>query len=93
MTLSVVPSDPRDREKLKQAIGEITNCMLRIDGEREQIKAIISDNAEEYGIEKKLLRKIATTMYKHNYDDVQAEQSDFELLFEALFEKKAKEAA
>lgn len=93
MSYSIVPSDPRDREKLKQAVGEITNCMLRIDAEREQIKTIIADNAEEYGIEKKLLRKVATTMYKHNYADVQAEQDDFELLFESLFEKKGKEAA
>ncbi len=93
MPLDIVPSDPNDRQKLKQAIGEITNCMLRMDGEREQMKTIIADCSEEYDIEKKTLRKIATTMYKHNYEDVQAEQSAFERLFESLFPSKDKEAA
>lgn len=91
--MSIVPSNPKDREKLKLAIGEITNCMLRIDGEREQIKEIIAAASEEFEIDKKLIRKVANTMYKHNYADVQAEQEEFELLFETLFEGKKSEAA
>ena len=91
--MSVVPSNPNDRNKLKLAIGEITNCLLFIDKKREEIKDIITAASEEFEIDKKLIRKVANTMYKHNYADVQAEQEDFELLFEALFEGKKSEAA
>lgn len=91
--MSIVPSNPKDRDKLKLAVGEITNCMLFMDKKREEIKEIITAAAEEFEIDKKLIRKVANTMYKHNYADVQAEQEDFELLFEALFEGKKSEAA
>ncbi len=90
-----LPSNPRDRQKLKMAIGEITNCLLRIDSEREAMKEIISAASSQYGVDKKMIRKIATTMYKHNYSDVQAENEEFELLYESLVEgrKDEEEAA
>lgn len=81
-----LPSNPNDRQKLKMAIGEMTNCLLRIDSERDAMKEIIADAANKYGVEKKMLRKIATTMYKHNYADVQQENEEFELLYETLVE-------
>ena len=89
-----LPSSPNDRQKLKLAIVEITNCLLRIDSEREAMKEIISEASSKYGVDKKMVRKIATTMYKHNYADVQAENEDFELMYETLIEgRKANEEA
>lgn len=87
-----IPSNPKDRDKLKGMIAEITNCMLRIDGEREQMKEIITDAAEKFEIDKKLVRKIATTMYKANYADLQAENEEFELLYETLVEGRRVDA-
>ena len=84
--MTSVPSNPEDRRKLKAAIGEATNCLLRIDGEREQMKEIIASAAEQFGVDKKQLRKIANTMYKHNYADAKAENEEFELLYETLIE-------
>lgn len=89
-----LPSNPNDRQKLKMAIGEITNCLLRMDSEREAMKEIISEANSKYDVDKKMIRKIATTMYKHNYSDVQAENEEFELLYESLVEgRKDEEAA
>lgn len=81
-----LPSNPNDRQKLKMAIGEITNCLLRIDSERDAMKEIIADASKQYGVDKKMIRKIASTMYKHNYADVQQENQEFELLYETLVE-------
>lgn len=81
-----LPSNPNDRQKLKMAIGEMTNCLLRIDSERDAMKEIIAEASKQYGVEKKMLRKIATTMYRHNYADVQQENEEFEILYETLVE-------
>ena len=81
-----LPSSPSDQQKLKNAIVEITNCMLRMDSERDQIKEIINDVADNYDVDKKQVRKIATTMYKSNYSDVVEENREFELLYETLVE-------
>ncbi len=86
-----LPSNPNDRQKLKMAIGEMTNCLLRIDSEREAMKEIITDASSKYDVDKKMLRKIAATMYKHNYSDVQAENEEFELLYESLVEGRKEE--
>ena len=86
-----LPTNPNDRQKLKQMIGEITNCMLRMDSERDAMKEIIKEAAAQYDIDKKLIRKIATTMYKHSYADVQAENREFEFLYETLVEGRKEE--
>ena len=86
-----VPSSPADRKKLKDMIAEITNCMLRIDGERDQMKEIIADAASKFQIDKKQIRKIATTMYKANYADAKAENEEFEILYETLVEGRLAE--
>ena len=86
--MSVIISNPADRDKLKQMIAEITNCMLRMDSERDQMKEIIADAAENFELDKKQIRKIATTMYKSNYADVQAENDEFQYLYESVIEGK-----
>lgn len=88
MTDVTVPSSPNDRSKLKTMLTEITHCMQRADDERESIKEIINDAYSKFDIPKKVLRKLATTMYKHNYEDVQAENEDFETLYEILVNNK-----
>ena len=79
---------PKERAKLKLLIKEITDSFLRIDSERETIKDMIADAAEEFDIEKKMIRKIANAMYKSNYPDIVSEQEDFEFLYESIIEGK-----
>jgi hypothetical protein len=91
---TAVPSSAKDRQALKLMLVEMTKCMQTIDGERQQIGDIASAAEEAFGIKKKIIRKLATTMFKHNYADVQSEHEHFEYLYEALIEgKKDSEAA
>lgn len=81
-----VPTNAKDQQRLKQALAEITACMQRMDDEREHIKDIVKMVEEEFDIKGKVTRKLASTMYKHNYADVQAEHEHFEFLYESLVE-------
>lgn len=83
-----IPSSPDDRAQLKQMLVEMTNAMLRADSEKEYIKEAAASAQEKFGIKKKTLMKLARTMYKQNYADLQAENEHFELLYETLVEGK-----
>lgn len=84
MSNVVVPSNESDRKKLKAMIVEMTNSYARVDAEREACKEVADEAARQFEIPKKLINKLARTMYKRNYSDLQAENEDFELLYETL---------
>lgn len=86
MTDMAIPSGKEERRKLKTMIVEMTNVLSRIDSEREHYKEISSAANEEFEIEKKVINRLARTMYKNNYADLQAENEHFEFLYESLVE-------
>ena len=88
-----VPSNPADRQKMKTMLAEMTYCLQRADDEREAMKEIANEIQKQFGVPKKIVNKLARTMYKRNYADLQAENEDFELLYETLVEGKSSEAA
>lgn len=77
-----------DRQKLKAMLVEMTNCLQRADDERESLKEIAENAEETFGVKKKLVAKLARTMYKHDYEDLQEENRHFEFLYESLVEGK-----
>jgi len=80
------PSNPADRQKLKLALEQITDSMARTASEREHIKEVIDMIKENFEIDPKQTRKLAKTMYDRSYSDLQQENEDFELLYEAVVE-------
>lgn len=80
------PSNPADRQKLKLALVEMTNCLARMDAEREAKKDIANTIKEQFEIKPAVANKLAGVMYKQNYASLQQEQEDFELLYETLVE-------
>lgn len=92
--MSVTISNPTDRAKLKTMLTEMTHCLARMDAEREAKKEIAAAVKENFELPPKLINKLASTMYKRNYADLQQENEDFEFLYETLVEgKKVDEAA
>jgi hypothetical protein len=83
-----VPSSPSDRQKFKLMLVEMTKCLQKIDDEKESLKEIANSAQEQFSVKKKLVSKLARTMYKHNYADLQAENDHFETLYETLVEGK-----
>lgn len=82
--MSDVPTDPKKLEQLKAMIAEMTHSLSRIDGEKEQMKEIAEAASETFGVEKKMVNKIARTMYKANYASLQQENEEFEQLYESI---------
>lgn len=84
MSELIIPSSVEDRKKIKAALVEWTNSAFRIESEKENQKEIIARVKEEFGIAPKLAGKIAKSMYKNDYADLQAENEDFETLYDTL---------
>ena len=83
-----IPTSQADRQKLKLMLAEMTKSMEKIDEEREAISDTAKAIEDDFGIKKKVARKLATVMYKHTYADVRAENEHFEELYETLVEGK-----
>jgi cyanate lyase len=73
-------SNPKDRERLLNAIKEIDNSMTRVAAERDFQKDAINAVADELELEKKYVRKLASIYHKQNLSQVQQETEEvFEL--------------
>ena len=81
---TTVPSDPEERKLLKTMLAEMTKNLADADKQKEYMKETADSIYSQFGIPKKIINKLARTMYKRSYADLQAENEDFEFLYEAL---------
>ena len=78
-------TNPKDKEKLIGGIKELSNSMVRIDSEREFQKDAVDNIADETGVDKKYIKRLATVYHKQTFAKVQSETEEFETLYEELF--------
>ena len=78
----MIPTSNEDKVKVKNAIKEISNSMTRIESERDLIKNIISDLAENVEVDKRQIRKMARVYHKQNYTEEQYSFAQFQELYE-----------
>jgi hypothetical protein len=81
-------NNPEERKKFKSMLAVLTKHMADIDLHRQSIKETVEDMAAEYGLDKKVINKLAKTMYKSNYGSLQEENNHFAMLYEILVEGK-----
>lgn len=81
---SNIITNPEELKKFKQFLSTITHYMQIADDQKESIKETVEEASGTFGIDKRIVRKLATTLYKHNYADLQEENQHFEFLYEAL---------
>ncbi len=81
--------DPAQRKKFKQMLVTITHYYDLIDQQKEAVKETIEETAATFAVDKKLVRKLSTVMFKRNYADIQEENEHFSLLYETLVEQQA----
>ncbi len=86
--MSTVPSTNEDRKKLKGMLTEMTHCLSKMDAQRNAKKDIAAGIKEKFELTPKVINKLASTMYKRNYADLQQENEDFEDLYEILVNGK-----
>lgn len=79
-------NSPDERKKFKAGLATITHHFQLIDDQKEAIKEIIEELSENTGLDKKIVRKLAATIHKHNYSSIQQENEHFSLLYETVIE-------
>lgn len=83
-----VLNDVEERRKFRNKLNDVAAQMQMITDRREVIKESISEIAEEYGIDKKYIRRLSTTIHKANYSEQQQQNRAFEAFYEIVFEGK-----
>ena len=83
-TTVVLPSSPADIAKIRDAIHETAIAMQKVEDLRAQIKDIYTMIKEDFAIAPKYSAKMAKAYFKGSFKDMQAESSEFELLFETV---------
>ena len=86
-----VLNNPEERKRFKSALSTVTHYFQQSDDAKEGASETIADLAVEYGLDKKTVRKLASTMYKHNYGSLQEENRHFEILYETVIEGKLRD--
>ena len=82
--MSNIPSSPEDRKRIKAALQEMSDCMTRIEAERDLIKNIIENVHEEFELSKKTFRRMAKVYHRQNFSKEVAEHEEFEVLYENI---------
>lgn len=83
MTTSIImPSSEADKQKIKNAMKEISGSYTRTEAERDFVKDALQDLEDAVGVPKKYLRKMSRIYHKQNLAEVKGEMEDLELLYE-----------
>lgn len=77
-----------DRVKLKKVLDDVSNMMTMMESERTAINEAIGEASKNFNIDKKVLRKIARTYHKQNFNDEVANNETFVEVYEQLMTKQ-----
>lgn len=80
----VIPTNPADLKDIKARVREGTDCLLRIDSERDLLKDIIADIVEKYELPKQYVADMIRREHKNDFDEKAAKFDDFTALYEAV---------
>lgn len=77
----------QELEVLKKGIAEISDIFTMQEAQRDALKEAIDHVYEELKIPKRIIRKIAKTYHKKDFQTVSTENEDFELLYVGVMEE------
>lgn len=80
----VLPTNPADIAKIKNAVKEASDSLLRIDAEKDHIKSIIEVVVDDYGLPKSFVNRMVKTYHKSSYDKDTQDNDDFRALYETV---------
>ena len=76
-----------ERKVFRKAIMELNDSMTRVGTERELQKETIDELSGKLDIDKKLIRRMARTYFKANFNSEVQENTDFEEFYTTVMEK------
>lgn len=77
------------KQQLKKAIQELNDSMTRAAAERELQKEGIGDISQKLGLDKKLVRRLAKTYFKANFNQESEENKMFEEFYAVVISSKS----
>lgn len=80
----VIPTNPVDLKKIKTAVREGTDCLLRISAEKDALKDIINTVSEEFDIPKKYVNDLIRREHANDFEEKAEAFDDFTALYEAV---------
>jgi|GEM_PF-5958678 len=83
-TTVILPSNPKDIERIKAAVKEGNDCLIRIQSEKDELKAIAEVMQEDLKIPKKFFNKMVRVYNKASFDSEAKEVEEFEALYETI---------
>lgn len=83
-TTVILPTNQKDLDRIKAAVKEANDSLIRIQSERDEIKAIAEVMQEELNIPKKFFNKMVRVYNKASFDKEIKEIEEFEALYETI---------
>lgn len=80
----MISLNEEQKKKLRGAIQEISNSMIRMEAERDLIREIVKENSQELQVPKKIISKIAKTYHKQNLTQEIADHEEFVEIYEKV---------
>lgn len=74
----------RTKQDILNCLQEMSNSMLRIEAERDHMKAILEKMKTEFEIPPKIGRRLAKTFHKRSYEEEVASNQEFSEAYGAL---------
>ena len=74
------------RKAIADLCNEMSASMTRAAGERDFQKEAIKNIADQYELDKKMLRKIARIFHQSKFSTVQEENNELESMYQTVFE-------
>lgn len=78
---------PADKQRLINALKEVSGSMTRMEAERDLVKQLKKDLRTEFEFRTKVLNRLAKTFHKQNYGEEQEIHAEFETIYEAVSAK------
>lgn len=72
------------QKRLAGALKNASDSMMRSDGESEYLRETIKKIAEDLKIPKKMVNQMAKTYHKQNFDEIVAENEQFQKLYKTV---------
>jgi restriction endonuclease len=81
----VIPSNPADIKKIKDAAREYSDAAIRIESEKDLMKEVVETLSEETDLPKSVIKKIFDMYAKDTFDKISQANEDVGTLYEAVF--------
>lgn len=91
--IALLPSNEKDKDKIKSAIKEMSDCKFRMDAEKELMKEIADNLKEDFGLSRRLVNSMVATYMDGNFintlSEMEARIEEFELFYSGIFKPQS----